>query len=272
MEKWGELRWGHQMDQFWNNQLWSCSQSNNSNANWMRMLVKMWTRMWGRMWTRMWARMWCDWNNMKLLLEKYVNNLLRINSCLFYIDWLIILGHFLTPSVPYTELFWSRCTSLGSQTQTPKCWKVLNSSVSFHQHSLSQSQESDILSYSECKIAKNFQGFTPGCHWGGVTAPPQTSQMHNSFFSFAMLIEKQAPPKNCWIWHCPSHFCTGSIKVYYITHVLLHVITRITSCVVLFLHSKLRFCCDKMLFEEIKIWKEFLILNSKILNIEISYV
>ena len=42
-----------------------------------------------------------------------------------------------------------------------------------------------------------------------------------------------------------------TIKVYYITRVQLHVITRITSsCVVSFLHSMLRFCCDKTLFEE----------------------
>ena len=84
-------------------------------------------------------------------------------------------------TVPYPELFWSLYTSLGSQTQTPKRSKVLISGVSFGQHSLSQSQESNVLSYSECKIAKNFQGFTPGPHWGGPTALPQTPQLHNSF-------------------------------------------------------------------------------------------
>ena len=83
--------------------------------------------------------------------------------------------------VLYPELFWSWCTGLGSQTQTPKCSKVLISGVSFCQHSLLQSQESDVLSYSECKIAKNFQGFTPGPHWGGLIALPQTPWLHNGF-------------------------------------------------------------------------------------------
>ena len=52
----------------------------------------------------------------------------------------------------------------------------------------------------------------------------------------------------------PSHFHTGSIKVCSITHILLHVITEITpSCVVFFIHSILKFCGDKTLFEEIEI-------------------
>ena len=37
------------------------------------------------------------------------------------------------------------------------------------------------LSYSERKIAKNFQGFATGPHWGGLTAPPQTPRLHNGF-------------------------------------------------------------------------------------------
>ena len=81
----------------------------------------------------------------------------------------------------YPELFWSRYTGLGSQTQTPKRSKVLISGVSFRQHFLSQSQESDALSYSECKIAKNFQGFALGPHWGGRTVPPQTPWLRNGF-------------------------------------------------------------------------------------------
>ena len=84
-------------------------------------------------------------------------------------------------AVPYPELFWNQYTGLGSQTQTPKRSKVLISSVSFHQRSLSQSQESDVSSYSEHKIAKNSQGFAPGPHWGGLTAPPQTPRLHNGF-------------------------------------------------------------------------------------------
>ena len=53
--------------------------------------------------------------------------------------------------------------------------------VNFRQCSLSQSQEGDVLSYSECKLGKNFQVFASGPHWGGLKAPPQTPQLHNSF-------------------------------------------------------------------------------------------
>ena len=82
-------------------------------------------------------------------------------------------------AVPYPELFWSSYTGLGSQIQTPKRSKVLISGVSFRQRSLSQSQESNVFSYSECKIAKNFQDFVSGPHWGGFTGPPQTPRLHN---------------------------------------------------------------------------------------------
>ena len=84
-------------------------------------------------------------------------------------------------SVLYPELFWSQYTGLGSQTQTSKCSKVLISGVSFCQRYLLQSQERDVLSYSECKIAKHFQGFTPGPYWGGLTVSPQTLWLHNGF-------------------------------------------------------------------------------------------
>ena len=83
--------------------------------------------------------------------------------------------------VPYPELFWSQYTDLGSQIQSPKRSKVLISGISFRQRSLSQSQESDVLSYSERKIAKTFQGFVPGSYWGGFAEPPQTPRLHNSF-------------------------------------------------------------------------------------------
>ena len=82
-------------------------------------------------------------------------------------------------TVLYPELFWSWYTSLGSQTQIHKCSKVLISGVSFCQCFLSQSRERDVLSYSEHKIAKNFQGFTPGPQWGGLTALAQTLWQHN---------------------------------------------------------------------------------------------
>ena len=50
-----------------------------------------------------------------------------------------------------------------------------------------QSHESDVLSYSECKIAKSFWGFCPGLHWEGLTAsplpPPLDSPAPQQFFS-----------------------------------------------------------------------------------------
>ena len=107
----------------------------------------------------------------------------------------ILPENFNAMTVLYLDLFWSQYTGLGSQTQTPKCSKVLISGVSFHQRSLSQSQESDVLSYSERKIAKNFQGFAPGPHWGGLTALPQTPQLHNSFFSMLRSSKNQHSQK-----------------------------------------------------------------------------
>ena len=80
-----------------------------------------------------------------------------------------------------SRAIWRWYTGLESQTQTPKCSKVLISGVSFRQHSLSQSQESNVLSYSERKIAKNFMGFAPGPYWGGLTALPLTLWLYNSF-------------------------------------------------------------------------------------------
>ena len=112
--------------------------------------------------------------------------------------------------MPYPELFWSQYTSLGSQTQTPKHSKVLISGVSFCQCSLLQSQESNVLSYVECKIAKNFQGFTPGLHWGELTAIPQTPQLHNGF-SPRYAHQKTGTPQNCWIRHWWS-----ILKVYFL--------------------------------------------------------
>ena len=54
--------------------------------------------------------------------------------------------------------------------------------------------ESHVLSYSERKIAKNFQGFTLGPHWGGLTAPTQTPQLHNGF-SPRYACQKTGTPK-----------------------------------------------------------------------------
>ena len=53
-----------------------------------------------------------------------------------------------------------------------------------------------VLSYSECKIAKIFWGFAPGPHWRGLILSSTT------VFLLATLVQKTAPPKNCWIRHC----------------------------------------------------------------------
>ena len=58
---------------------------------------------------------------------------------------------------------------------------MMISGVNFRQRSLMQSQESDVLNYSERKIAQNVQGFAPGPHCGELTAPPQTTRLHNGF-------------------------------------------------------------------------------------------
>ena len=63
-------------------------------------------------------------------------------------------------------------TDLGSQTQTSELSKVLISGVTFHHCWLLQSHKSNVLSYSECKIAKILWGFAPELHWGGLTATP----------------------------------------------------------------------------------------------------
>ena len=97
--------------------------------------------------------------------------------------------------MPDPELFQSWYTGLGSQTQTPKHSKVSISGVSFCQRSLSQSQESDVLSYSECKIAKNFQGITPGPHWGGLTVPAQAPRPHKGFSSCYTCQKTNTPQK-----------------------------------------------------------------------------
>ena len=39
-----------------------------------------------------------------------------------------------------------------------------------------------VLSYSECKIAQIFQGFTSGSHWGGLTAPTDSPAVQRFFF------------------------------------------------------------------------------------------
>ena len=112
--------------------------------------------------------------------------------------------------VPYPKLFWSWYTGLGSQTQTHKLsinyillTFPLISGVHFRHCSLLQRHESNVLSYSECKIAK-LLWLTP-LDWGRLTAPPSSRlPSYTTVFLLATFVEKLAPQKNCWIqhWYC----------------------------------------------------------------------
>ena len=106
--------------------------------------------------------------------------------------------HLFPMSVPYPELFWTRHTGLGSQTQSPKLSNVLLSGASFRHRSLSQSHESDVFSNSECKIAKNFRAFAAG--------PPVSLDAQR--FSPCYARRKTSTPKNCWIRHWMYPFST----------------------------------------------------------------
>ena len=102
-------------------------------------------------------------------------------------------------AVPYPELFWRWYTGLGSQIQPPKCSKVLISGVNFCQRSLSQSQESNVLSYSERKIAKKFPGFRPRTPLGRAYSAAPDSRLPNGF---SPRYTRRGTPINCWIQHC----------------------------------------------------------------------
>ena len=71
-----------------------------------------------------------------------------------------------------------------------------------------------VLSYSECKIAKIFKGFTPEPHRGRLPAIPlpPDSPAAQWLFLLTTLIKKPAPLKNCWIWHC---ICTCLMYFWY---------------------------------------------------------
>ena len=88
-----------------------------------------------------------------------------------------------TFSVPYPELFWSRYTVLGSQTQTPKLSKVLISGISFRHHSLSQSQWEQCFELFRMQNSQNFPVLCPWTPLRRAYSAPfhQTPQMHNGF-------------------------------------------------------------------------------------------
>ena len=77
----------------WKDQLQSCFRSNISNVSWIRML--------DRMWTTMCAIMWYERNKMQQLLEKYVDDLLTINSWLFHIGLFVYCFRKLLEPVTY---------------------------------------------------------------------------------------------------------------------------------------------------------------------------
>ena len=101
--------------------------------------------------------------------------------------------------VLYQKLFWSWYPGLGSQTQTSKLSKVLISGVSFCNCSLSQSHESNVLSYPECKIAENFSGFCPltplGRTYSTQPPPPRDSPAAQRFFPLLCSSKNQHPQK-----------------------------------------------------------------------------
>ena len=75
--------------------------------------------------------------------------------------------------------------------------QVLISGISFCQCSLLQSQESDVLIYSEHKIAKNFQSFAPG-PWtplGRAYSAAPDSPAAQQFFSLLHLSKNWNSPK-----------------------------------------------------------------------------
>ena len=98
-------------------------------------------------------------------------------------------------AVPYLEPFWSQYTALGSQTQARTLKRAKNNSSRNRQMTI-QSHESNVLSYSECRIANVFWGFSPGPHWGGLIAPHRHLGKKNSLF---LLL--QAPAHHSFIFN-----------------------------------------------------------------------
>ena len=69
------------------------------------------------------------------------------------------------------------------------------SGVSFRQCSLSQSQDSNVLSYSKHKIAKNFPGCCPWTPLGRAYSAVPDSSAAQWFFSLLHLSKNWHPPK-----------------------------------------------------------------------------
>ena len=98
-------------------------------------------------------------------------------------------------TVLYLALFWSQYTALGSQTQPQTLRSAKNNSSRNRQMTI-QSHESNVLSYSECRIAKVFWGFSSGPHWGRLIALHRHLGTKNSLF---LLL--QAPAHHSFIFN-----------------------------------------------------------------------
>ena len=81
------------------------------------------------------------------------------------------------------------------QNSNPKQSKVMIYGVSFHQRYLSQSQESNVLSYSKRKIGKKLQGFCPWIPLGRAYSAAPDSPAAQRFFSLLCLSKNQHPQK-----------------------------------------------------------------------------
>ena len=95
-------------------------------------------------------------------------------------------------SVPYPELFWSWYTGLGSQTQIPKCSKVLISGVSFCQRSLSREQCFELF---RTQNSQKVPGFCPWTPLGRAYSTTPDSPAAQQFFSSLRLLKNWHPQK-----------------------------------------------------------------------------
>ena len=95
-------------------------------------------------------------------------------------------------SVPYPELFWSWYTGLGSQTQIPKCSKVLISGVSFCQRSLSREQCFELF---RTQNSQKVPGFCPWTPLGRAYSTTPDSPAAQQFFSLLHSSKNWHPQK-----------------------------------------------------------------------------
>ena len=93
--------------------------------------------------------------------------------------------------MPYPELFWSWYTCLGSQTQTPKCSKVLISGVSFH---VAEPREW-CFELFRMQNSQTFPGFCPWTPLGRAYSTTPDSLAAQRFFSLQCLSKNRHSQK-----------------------------------------------------------------------------